>query len=217
MPASDFGSHDPDFTGAQEDACVRIIDAVRALNTQVLRLNGTTDALNAAAERIEAVTASLDSVTEVRSIETFRFEFDPQDPNRVMPFNPGTGRFNPVAPGVAMRMEKDTLVGEFAFSRRYESGPDAVHGGMVSAFYDQLLAMAVMARGRTGPTLSLQVDFLKRTPIEQALRFEACVTEVEGDRFTATGSCYAGDTKVTQARALVLGNIELPVVDPTSG
>lgn len=211
MPASDFGSHDPDFTRAQQDACARVVDAVRTLTDQVLRLNGTTEALDEAAERIAAISASLEPVTTSRALETFRFEFDPGDPNRVMPFNPATGRFNPVAPRVAMRLEEDTLVGELAFPTRHESGPDAVQGGMVAAFYDQLLAYAVMARGRTGPTLSLRVAYLKRTPILEPLRFEARVTAIDGDRYTAIGACFRGDTKVSEAEAVVLGNIQLPV------
>lgn len=211
MPASDFGSHDPDFTPAQRDACARVVDGVRALNERILRLDGSADALNAAADRIEAVTATLEPITARRALETFRFEFDADDPNRVMPFNPATGRFNPVAPQVAMRLDGDALVGELTFPNRHESGPDAVQGGMVAAFYDQLLAFAVMARGRTGPTLSIRVSFLKRTPIAEPLRFEARVRAVDGDRYTVSGACFRGEKKISEAEALVLGNIQMPV------
>ena len=120
---------------------------------------------------------------------------------------------NPVAPKIAMRLDGDTLVGEFAFPCNYESGPDTVQGGMVAAFYDQLLAFAVMSRGRTGPTLWLRVSYLKRTPIEQSLRFEADVIEIEGDNYTVRGACYLGDTKVSEAEAAVLGKIDMPLAD----
>ncbi|MDG2303954.1 MAG: hypothetical protein P8R42_04735 [Candidatus Binatia bacterium] len=212
MPISDFGSHDPEFTRAQKDACARIIDAVRALNTKVVRLSGSVAELNEAADHIEQVTASLDPVTASRAIETFHFEFDPNDPNRVMPFNPATGAMNPMAPKIVMRLDGDTLVGEFAFPSNYESGPDIVQGGMVAAFYDQLLAFAVMSRGRTGPTLWIRVSYLKRTPIEQPLRFEAQVVEIDGDNYLARGVCYLGDTKVSEAEAAVLGKLDMPLV-----
>lgn len=212
VPLSDFGAHDPEFTQKQKDACARIVDAVRALNTKVVRLSGSAEELNAAAERIEATTASLGSITERRAIETFHFDFDPDDPNRVMPFNPATGRFNPVAPRVEMRLDGETLVGEFAFPSNYESGPDTVQGGMVAAFYDQLLAFAVMSRGRTGPTLWIRVSYLKRTPIEQPLRFEAEVVEIDQDHYTVRGACFLGDTKVSEAEAAVLAKIDMPLV-----
>ena len=213
MPLSDFGSHDPDFTQLQKDACARIVDAVRALNTKVVRLSGPVEDLVAAADRIEALTRSLDPITQTRAIETFHFDFDPREPNRVMPFNPASGAMNPVAPKVEMRLEDDRLVAEFAFPSNYESAPDTVQGGMVAAFYDQLLAFAVMARGRTGPTLWVRVSYLKRTPIEKPLKFEARVEELDGDTFTVRGACYHGDTKVSEAEAAVLGKIDMPLVD----
>lgn len=212
MPLSDFGSHDPDFAQPQIDQCARIIDAVRVLNTTVVRLSGSTEQLAAAADRIEALNASLAPITERRAIETFHFEFDAGAPNDVMPFNPATGAFNPVAPKIEMKLDGDTLSSEFAFPGNYESGPDTVQGGMVAAFYDQLLAFAVMARGRTGPTLWIRVSYLKRTPIEQPLRFEARVEEIDGDTYTVRGACFLGDTKVSEAEAAVLGKIDMPLV-----
>lgn len=212
MPLSDYGSHDPDFSQAQMDQCARIVDAVRALNTRIVRLSGTADELAAAAARIEALTASLDAVTRTRAIETFRFQLDANAPNDVMPFNPATGAFNPVAPKTEMRLEGDTLFAELAFPAHCESAPDTVQGGMVAAFYDQLLAFAVMARGRTGPTLWIRVSYLKRTPIDQPLRFEARVEEVEGQNYLARGVCYHDDTKITEAEAAVLGKIDIPLV-----
>ena len=212
MPLSDFGSHDPEFSQTQKDACARIVDAVRALNTKIVRLGGSAEELIAAAERIERVSASLDGVTAHRALETFHFDFDVGDPNRVMPFNPATGAYNPIAPKIDMRLDGDTLIGEFAFPPNYESGPDTVQGGMVAAFYDQLLAFAVMARGRTGPTLWIRVSYLKRTPIEQPLRFEAKVDAVEEQTCTVRGACYLGDTKVSEAEAAVLAKLEMPLV-----
>jgi len=61
-------------------------------------------------------------------------------------------------------------------------------------------------------TVSLAVDFVKRTPINQPLRFESWVESVDGEKFSARGSCFLGDVKVSEAEALILGKYEMPVV-----
>lgn len=213
MPLEDFDSHDPGFSQEQMDQCARIVAAVRALNEKVVRLAGSAEDLAAAAERIEALSASLDGVTQSRAMETFRFGFDGRAPNGVMPFNPATGAFNPVAPALSMRLDGERLIAEFPFPSHFESAPDTVQGGMVAAFYDQLLAFAVMARGWTGPTLWLRVSYVKRTPIDQPLRFEAWVDEIDGETHTVRGVCYHGDKKVSEAEAAVLGKYEMPRLD----
>lgn len=213
MPASDYGSHDPDFTQEQIDQCARIVDAIRAINTKVVRLSGSAEELAAAADQVEGLARSLDHVTQHRAIETFRFEFDFSAPNNVMPFNPATGELNPVAPKLEMKWEDNELVADLVFSSNYESGPDAVQGGMVAAFYDQLLAYVVMANGKVGFTAWLKVDYLKPTPIDQPLRFKGWVESVDGKKFTARGSCYQGDAKLSEAEGLILGGYDLPRVD----
>ena len=213
MPASDFGSHDPDFTEEQANQCARIIAGVRAINTKIVRLSGSVEKLTVAADQIEALSTSLDAVTQSRAIETFRFEFDASDPNSVMPFNPATGALNPVAPELAMTLEGKTLVAEFAFASHYESAPDAVQGGMVAAFYDQLLAFVMMARGKMGPTIWLKVHYLKPTPINCSVRFEGWVESIDGKKFSTRGNCYHGDVKLSEAEGLMLGAHDIPLVD----
>ncbi len=213
MPASDYGSHDPNFTQKQIDQCARIVDGVRAINTRVTRLSGSLEELTAAADRIEALADSLDCVTRNRAIETFRFEFNTGAPNDVMPFNPATGAFNPLAPKMNMTIEGKRLVAELSFGNQYESGPDTVQGGMVAAFYDQLLAYAVMAEGKTGFTAWLKVAYLKPTPINEPLRFESWVESIDGRKYNTRGTCFQGEAKISEAEALILSSYDLPLVD----
>ena len=50
----------------------------------------------------------------------------------MIPFNPATGEFNPLANPIEMTVEGDRLVAEVTFSNVYESAPDTVQGGMVA-------------------------------------------------------------------------------------
>ena len=108
-----------------------------------------------------------------------------------------------------MSVAGKTLTIHCEFPNCYESAPDTVQGGMVAAVYDQLLAYAVMIEGVTGPTLSTHVNFLKPTPLNQPLRFEASVDSIDGKKYAVKGSCYCGDEKITEADGLVLALYEL--------
>jgi acyl-coenzyme A thioesterase PaaI-like protein len=211
MPASDFSTHDPDFTPEQVDQCARIIDGLKKINSKVMRLGGSLETLTSAAERVEALLASLDKVTEKRAIQTYRFEFDRNDPNNVLPFNPATGAFNPLSPALEMTLEGKKLVAQCEFSNCYESAPDSVQGGMVSAVFDQILAYAIMSEGKTGPTLWMKVTFRKPTPINEKLRFECAVDSVDGKKYLVKATCFFGDVCVAEAEGLILGAYDLAV------
>jgi hypothetical protein len=217
MPAADFSSHDPDFSPEQEDQCARIVAGLRKVSAKVVRLGGSLDALTSTADQVEALLASLDGVTQARAMESYRFAFDLDRPNDVLPFNPATGEFNPVAPSLKMSVERKKLLIHCEFPNCYESAPDTVQGGMVAAVYDQLLAYAVMVEGLTGPTLSIRVNFLKPTPINEPLRFEAAVDSIDGKKYSVKGSCYRGEEKVTEAEALILGAYELTLLGGDRG
>lgn len=212
MPTSDdYFSDDPEFGRAHAAQCVRIVEGLREINSKVLRLGGSLGALTEAADRVDALLASLDEVTRTRAIAGYRGEFDRSAPNDVLPFNPGTGPLNPIAPRLEMTVEGNTLVAHCEFSRCHEGGPDTVHGGIIAAVYDQLLAYATMIEGKTGPTLWLKVSYLKPTPVNQPLRFEAEVTAVDGRKYSVAGGCYHGTVKVTEATGLMLGTYDIPV------
>ena len=147
----------------------------------------------------------------MRALQSFRFAFDRNHPNDVLPFNPATGEFNPIAPKLAMAVDGNELVTHSEFSNCYESGPDTVQSGMVAAVYDQLLAYAVMASWQTGPTLWLKVSYRKPTPINRRLRFECAVASIDGKKVSVTGSCHQGDEKLSEAEALLLAAYPLEV------
>jgi acyl-coenzyme A thioesterase PaaI-like protein len=211
MPGIDFASHDPEFTPEQEAQCARIVDGLRQINTRAVRLGGSIDSLTAAADRVEALLASLDEVTESRALVTYKFPFDLAAPNDILRFNPATGRYNPVAPELQMEVLGEKLVIRCEFANCYESAPETVQGGMVAAIYDQLLAYVIMVRGFTGPTLWIKVSYQKPTPINVPLRFEAEVDKVDGKKYSVKGVCYNGDQIITEAEGMILGSYELPL------
>jgi hypothetical protein len=93
-----------------------------------VRLSGSPDSLTSAADQVEALLESLDEVTQAKALQSFRFAFDRDHPNYVLPFNQATGEFNPIAPKLEMALEGKKLVTNREFSNCYEGGPDTVQG-----------------------------------------------------------------------------------------
>lgn len=210
MPLSDFASHDPEFSQQQVDQCARIVAGLRKINDKIMRLGGPVEALTETADRVEALLESLDPVTQKRAMESYRYVLDLDHPNGVIPFNPATGEFNPMAPIIELAVAGEGLVARCEFTNRFESAPDCVQGGMVAAVYDQLLAYSVMVKGATGPTIWLKVNYLKPTPLHEMLRFETAVESIDGKKYIVKGACYRGDERISEAEGLLLGSYEIP-------
>lgn len=192
-----------------EDAC----DALRSLVETTRRVNELVANTRADAATLRALTASLDRVATslaphagARALPRYRYrEHATVGITNVLPFSPVTGRYSPLAPPVHVTVEEDgAVVGRVTFTSGYEGPPSSVHGGIVSAVWDQLLAMAALSRDLGGPTATLTVDYKRPTPLGVPLEFRAWTTEVEGRKVRTRGECHANGELVSTATAMFI-------------
>ena len=114
-----------------------------------------------------------------------------------MPYSPISGRRNPVAPPIKMWKSNDSEVsGEVVFSPTYAGPPDAVHGGMIAAVFDELLAMANVITGRAGFTATLTIRYKAKTPLNTPIELWA-LNEVNEGRKQISRAEMRVDGKVT--------------------
>ncbi|MET0272201.1 MAG: PaaI family thioesterase [Phenylobacterium sp.] len=86
---------------------------------------------------------------------------------------------------------------------RHANGLGLVHGGMLSAFMDGVLAGSVWrATGRTGVTIHLSVDFLHMARMGEWVFGEARVTRATKDVAFAEGRAYVGGHDVVRASGI---------------
>ncbi|MBZ0231313.1 MAG: PaaI family thioesterase, partial [Deltaproteobacteria bacterium] len=121
------------------------------------------------------------------------------DLNTILPWGVISGPYNPIAAPVAMSMEEGKAIGTVRFGLAYEGPPGGVHGGVVAAVWDQVLAFACMLHGTPGHTATFSTHYRAITPLHETLRFEAWVERTEGRRVHARGQCHAGATLVSEA------------------
>jgi acyl-coenzyme A thioesterase PaaI-like protein len=190
---------------AQRREILRVLGGLRRAIEASVSLSAPVEALADLAERAEGLAGALEARVGERPLPRYASPFDPADPNAMITYSPITGRFNPLAPPVELRVEPGTpphVLGSIAFGKAYEGPPSSVHGSIVASVYDQLLALAAIAAGHAGPTATLTVHFRKMTPLHVPLRFEAWVDRVDGRKAFVRGTCHAEADLLSESEGL---------------
>ena len=173
-------------------------DAVRRLVDAVVRTQVDPATVLAAAEAVDAVTASLTG--ELRS-----GPYSPDVGNVFAnPLSVVGGSVNPLAPPVTLEVSPERATGTLRLGSAYEGPPGLVHGGVLSLVMDHLLGQAALAAGHGGMTLSLELRYKAPTPLWTDLVAEGHVESVDGRKIRMAGSISAGGVTTVEASGLFL-------------
>jgi acyl-coenzyme A thioesterase PaaI-like protein len=117
---------------------------------------------------------------------------------------PIVGLSNPLAPPLEFTVDPEARVarGRGRFGRAYEGAPGLLHGGILAAAFDELLGVATVFSGGAGMTRELTVRYLRPTPIEVELAFEARLLRVEGRRLFVSAEVEVGGVRTAEAEGL---------------
>jgi len=112
----------------------------------------------------------------------------------------GRGGFSTHNGPYFVRPDSETAEQAFFALPRHANGLGLVHGGMLSAFMDGVLAGAVW-RGteKTAVTIHLSVDFLHMARVGEWVRGEARLTRATRDVAFAEGRAWVGGHDVVRA------------------
>jgi acyl-coenzyme A thioesterase PaaI-like protein len=121
--------------------------------------------------------------------------------------SPVIGAANPLA--VPMRVTAIVdgdgvphVTGEATFGAAYEGPPGCVHGGVIAAYFDEVLGVAQSMTGNPGMTVNLSVDYVSPTPLGRELTFRGTVTGVEGRKIRTSGTLHHGEVLCARATGL---------------
>ena len=115
-----------------------------------------------------------------------------------------SGRSNPLAPPLRLRLDGDRTVGAAVYGDAYEGPPGCLHGGFVAAAFDDLLGCAQMASGTAGFTGTLTVKMRRPTPLGTRIDYEAGVTRVSGRRIVCWGRSTADGQLLAEAEGIFI-------------
>jgi acyl-coenzyme A thioesterase PaaI-like protein len=122
----------------------------------------------------------------------------------VLERHPFLGDSNPMAPPVHLAAAAGPVRARTTLDARHEGAPGYVHGGWISALFDQIVAVAA-ARAATQPALTgtLTIRFLAPTPIGEELTLEANAA-TRGERTVHASATLRARGEVTAEAEAVL-------------
>jgi acyl-coenzyme A thioesterase PaaI-like protein len=128
-----------------------------------------------------------------------RLTWDTADLRRTVPYSPMLGPLNPLSPAVRCWTVDQVVHGTVTFSPIHAGPIDTVHGGMVAALLDELLAMSTLAKGVVGYTKSIALRYHRPTPLGDELTLWAECAGRSGRHLLATAEVRAGSTVTASA------------------
>jgi acyl-coenzyme A thioesterase PaaI-like protein len=122
--------------------------------------------------------------------------------DRIWETHAAFGQSNPLAPPVTVDDHEGRVAGVVTFGGAWEGGPGTVYGGFVAAAFDGMLGRAVISAGHLGVTRSLEVRYLRPTPLHKELRIESVAGTRTGQRVPVSGRLWDGDVLTCEAEAV---------------
>jgi acyl-coenzyme A thioesterase PaaI-like protein len=178
-------------------ASERLAAATRRLVDAVLRADANDATLDAAADAIDGVVATLPP-----SDRTSWSSGRPRAHGEYLPRSPLLGRLHPAALPFTWDFHAGRFVAHGVAGPVYEGPPGYVHGGWVALMFDEALGVANVAGGHPGMTARLTIRYRRPTPLGTELRLEAWTTARQGRRISTVGTLHAGDLLCAEAEGL---------------
>jgi acyl-coenzyme A thioesterase PaaI-like protein len=123
--------------------------------------------------------------------------------------SPITGSMNPIAPPAEYTYGENSVTGKVRFHEGYQGPPACVHGGYVSALFDDVLGRTRHLTGRNCVTGSLSISYKRPTPLNADLEVVATIQEILERKFIVTGELtHQGEVLATAEGIFVFRDTE---------
>lgn len=127
------------------------------------------------------------------------------DITSVMPYSPVSGKRNAIAPPLKLWKFSDNEVrGEALFSSTYAGPPNAVHGGIIAAVFDEILAMANLISGNAGFTGTLTIKYHDKTPLNTPIELRGVNIRQDGRKQHSRGEMRVNGKVTATAEGLFI-------------
>ncbi|MFT4520648.1 MAG: acyl-coenzyme A thioesterase PaaI-like protein [Halioglobus sp.] len=131
-------------------------------------------------------------------------DWSEDDITMVMPYSPISGKRNPLAPPLMLRKEDGDIHGEAIFSPTYAGPPNSVHGGIIAAVFDEILAMANVISGNAGFTGTLTIRYHKTTPLNTPIELWGTNVRQDGRKQISRGEMRVDGVVTASAEGLFI-------------
>lgn len=184
----------------------RLAQAMREVIERLVEIDAPEEDLAEAADALERYSKRLAEYPKGTKYEGWAETAVSGDAAAFFDHSPLIGLANPLSPPISLMADRDqmTVAGSVVFGSAFEGPPACVHGGFISAAFDEVLGYVHSLTGTPGMTARLEVDYKRPTPLHTELRFKAQLERIEGRKIYASGKVFADDRVTATAQALFL-------------
>jgi hypothetical protein len=191
----------PALAGREQESAA-LADAVRRLAGLSVTTTAPVEATLAAARKLQEIADELERHSSDPSVSrTLVPEWAGADDPAVaegladggldlagrMPFDVIVGRHNPLALPLTVSFDPPKALLAGTFTRQYEGPPNCVHGAVLAASFDVVLAVANVIAGVPGPTAKLAITYRRPTVLYEPCLFEGVTQSHDARRVRAVG------------------------------
>lgn len=152
---------------------IEFAGAVRSLTDTVLSLDQQTALLGDLTEKIRRTDADLRATAQVTSLTRIGEHADDAAYRPYLDHAIDVGSYNPAFPEYSIStLDSSRATGSVRFPILYEGPPGCVHGGFLAVFFDLVIGHHSCQVGVAGKTKSLEIRYLRPTPLGETLMFE---------------------------------------------
>ena len=176
--------------------------ALRALGDLLATRDVDDDTFTVTRAHLDALRTTLEGTSELP--RWYEVDASDRDASRMYhdEFGPLRGAASLIAPPLVFEGTVDGRVTARArCGVRYEGPPRLVHGGIVAACFDEMLAVAQRDAGVNGLTVELTVRYRAPITIDTDLVFTAWIESDDGRRATGRAECLVNDAPAAEATA----------------
>jgi len=181
----------------------RVAKAIRQLSEALVTSSPSIEEMHTIAEKLEATGAEFCQAQRIFGRRSWAETGEHGSYGQIShELNPLAGWSNPLAPPVNAWIDGESAHATCECGWAYEGPPGSVHGGIVSAIFDQFLGVAQILGGQPGMTGYLHVNYHNRTPVNTQLKLQASLVKVEGRKTIMRGEMFADDIMTASCEGL---------------
>jgi len=188
---------------ANEEFAVRrrIGGALRQITERMIRADAPADELAAIADALDAVAARASGFGRRSQSGIYERLFERtashQDVLDILDYEIFTGLSTPISPPMTLWLDGDVVRGKANLGLTFQGPPGRVHGGVIAAMMDVLLAKTQDLSRTMGVTGTLNLRFIRATPLKTDIDMEARILRIDGRKLLCEGRFIVnGETTV---------------------
>lgn len=181
----------------------RIGEALKQVTDRMVRCDASMADLEAIAVDLEAVAAKTGGFGRRSQAAIYEKFFSRtasrQDVLDILDYEIFTGRSTPISPPMELWIDGDVVRGKANLGLPFQGPPGRVHGGVIAAMLDVLMAKTQDLSATMGVTGTLNIRFIRATPLKTDIDMEARVLRIDGRKLYCEGRFFVNGEQTVHA------------------